>query len=391
MTEGSLWVRVPASVAEEYEVRVEEGGLARLGALCREASAAHRYAIIADSRVSELYGGRALASLERAGLSAELFDFPAGEWNKTRREWGRLTDRLLRAGYGRDTAVVALGGGVTGDLGGFVAATYMRGVPVVQVPTSLLAMVDSAVGGKVGLDTHAGKNLVGAFHHPLLVVVDPDLLATLPRLQVAAGLAEVVKVAAIQDESFFDWLEGHAADLLDGQPDLLREAVFRSIALKAEVVGADPTEMGGRAVLNFGHTVGHALELLSGYDVLHGEAVAAGLRAESRLGERIGITQAGTTARLAALLDRCGLERRLEEERNPEEVWEAAARDKKARRGRVRCVFLRCVGETARAEDGSHTFQIPASKGKEWFRVALRAESADDPGLDGALREGPRR
>ncbi|MGH7540584.1 MAG: 3-dehydroquinate synthase, partial [Gemmatimonadota bacterium] len=162
-----------------YPVRIEPGILARLGEACLDALPfVHRFAVLSDSKVARLYGEPAVASLRAAGIEADLWSFPAGEWNKTREEWARLTDALLLAGHGRDAAVVALGGGVTGDLAGFVAATYMRGVPVVQVPTSLLAMLDSAVGGKTGVDTEAGKNLVGAFHDPALVVIDPHVLST---------------------------------------------------------------------------------------------------------------------------------------------------------------------------------------------------------------------
>lgn len=323
------------------------------------AAPAHRVAVVADSRVGELYGEAALASFREEGCEARLFTFPAGEWNKTRTEWGELSNRMLRAGLGRDCAVVALGGGVTGDLAGFVAATYMRGVPVVQVPTTLLAMVDSSVGGKTGVDTEFGKNLIGSFCHPRLVLVDPDLLETLPRSQLASGLAEVVKMGAILDAELFGWLEDRAPALLDGDPVGRLSAIARCIELKAGVVGADPEERAHRAVLNFGHTIGHAMELLGGYGVLHGEAVAAGMRVEARLGEEMGITTPGTAARLAALLERCGLDRALEEERPASLVWEAMVRDKKARDGAVRCVLLREIGEAARDADGAYTFPLP--------------------------------
>lgn len=368
----AIRVPVPGRKAEAYQVLLVRGGLARLGELAREAVPAHRYAVIADGRVAELYGEAALESLRSAGCEGAVLTFPPGEWNKTREEWAGLSDRLARAGFGRDSAVIALGGGVTGDLAGFVAATYMRGIPVVQVPTSLLAMVDSSVGGKTGLDTDAGKNLIGAFHHPRLVLVDPDLLDTLPRPQLAAGLAEVVKVAAVRDESFFGWLEARAAALLRGEPGALEEAIFRAVGHKSAVVGTDPMERDVRALLNFGHTVGHALELLGGYAVLHGEAVAAGMRAEARLGELMGVTGPGTARRIEALLDACGLDRRLEEEPRPERVWEAMSRDKKGREAAVRCVLLLRVGEVARDLQDEYTFELPADRAVEWLGPALR-------------------
>lgn len=374
-----LSVRVPAAPAREYEVLVGEGALARLGELCREAAPAHRYALIADSRVGELYGRTAVEALGAADLEADLFLFPAGEWNKTREEWARLTDGMLRAGFGRDAAVVALGGGVTGDLASFVAATYMRGLPVVQVPTSLLAMVDSSVGGKAAVDTGVGKNLVGAFHHPSLVVIDPSLLATLPGPHLAAGLVEVVKVAAVRDASFFAWLEAEAGRLREGDRDALAEAIVRAVAHKAEVVEADPRESGGRAVLNFGHTVGHALELLGGYAVLHGEAVAAGMRAEARLGERLEVTEPGTAARLASLLEACGAGRGTVEVPRPDRLREAVRVDKKGRAGSPRCVLLRRIGEVARSPEGAHAFPLDEAA---WGHLgaALAVERDPAPG-----------
>ncbi len=375
---ASIRVRVPGRAEEDYAVTVESGALGRLGELCVEAAPAHVYAVIADSRVAELYGQTAVTSLGEAGAEAVLAPFPAGEWNKTREEWARLSDRLLHDGVGRDAAVVALGGGVTGDLAGFVAASYMRGLPVIQVPTSLLAMVDSAVGGKVGVDTPAGKNLVGAFHHPRLVVVDPELLRTLPPHQRWAGLAEVVKTAVIRDPDFFEWLQVAAEDLRRGEEEALEEAVVRSVRHKAEVVAADPAEAGLRETLNFGHTVAHALELLAGYELLHGEAVAAGMRAEARLGERLGVTEQGTTARIVDLLDACGLRGRPEEERRAPAVWRAARHDKKARAGRVRCVLLRRIGQVEPAEEGGWAHTIPPELGEDWFRAAL-SDGGPDP------------
>ena len=359
-----LRVRTPEG-GGGYPVRIGAGALGRLGEEVGREVGAFRYAVVADSRVAELHGETALDALRQAGQRAELFTFPAGEWNKTREEWGRLTDGILAAGLGRDGAVVALGGGVTGDLAGFVAATFLRGVPVVQVPTSTLAMMDAAVGGKTGVDTAAGKNLVGAFHHPALVLVDPELAATLPRPQRAAGLAEALKTAAVRDASLLEWLEERAEALLGAEPDTLEEAAFRVLGHKAEVVGTDPAEAGVRAILNFGHTVGHALESLAGFGLLHGEAVAAGMRAEARLGEALGVTEPGTAARLREVLGRCGLGHALETDRAAEEVWEAASRDKKGRRGSPRCVLLARIGEVARAADGAWTHPLAGTVGSD--------------------------
>lgn len=370
--ERRLSISVPGREPTAYPVVQRPGALTELGTWCEERVAAHRYAVISDSRVGELYGPAAIESLGAAGRPAELFTFPAGEWNKSREEWAGLTDRMLRRGFGRDSAVVALGGGVTGDLAGFVAASYMRGVPVVQVPTTLLAMFDSAIGGKTGVDTEAGKNLVGAFHHPALVLVDPTTLETLPRIQRIAGLAEAVKTAAILDQDLFAWLEREASKLVAGETGPTGDAIWRVLSHKAAVVSEDPAESGRRAILNFGHTVGHALELLGGYEILHGEAVAAGMRVEARLGENLEVTEPGTARRLAALLEACRLDLPAEEERSASVLWEAASRDKKARGGAVRCVLLRSIGEAARAPDGAWTFEIPDADGEARFASALR-------------------
>lgn len=376
-----LRVNVPGSPQRDYPVRVGRGLLDRLGALVSEAAPAHRYVLIADAEVAALYGARAESAFEVAGLRADLLTFPAGERHKSRSTWAELTDRMLAAGIGRDAAVVALGGGVTGDLAGFTASTYMRGLPFVVVPTSLLAMLDSAVGGKTGLDTPAGKNTVGAFHHPRAVIVDPDLLATLPAAERRAGLAEGVKAAAIADAGLFTWIEERAVALRDGEIPALEHLVTSSLSIKAKIVAADPEEAGGREVLNFGHTAGHALEALAGLELSHGEAVAAGMRLEARLGERVGVTEPGTAARLAAALDACGLpdavrapgaSERFGGVLTAERLLGAAAADKKARRGTVRWVLLQSIGGVAPAADGGWAHAFAADELSTQLAAALR-------------------
>jgi 3-dehydroquinate synthase len=348
------------------------GALDDLGELCREEVGAHRYAVVADAEVARLYGDRVVAALEEAGCPARLFTFPPGEASKSREAWSRLTDELLAAGYGRDAAVVALGGGVTGDLAGFVAATYLRGVPVVQAPTTVMAMLDSSVGGKTAVDTGAGKNLVGAFHHPSLVVADPGVLETLPPRQVAAGLSEGVKAAAIADADLMTWIEEEAEALAAGAAGVLSRLVRRGVEIKAEVVAEDPEEAGRRKVLNFGHTVGHALEALSGWHLLHGEAVAEGMRVEARLGEAMGVTEPGTARRLAGVLRRCGHAPGAGPGPEAARVLEAMATDKKARQGRVEVVLLERIGRVARAGDGSYARPLPSEDAEELVARALQ-------------------
>ncbi|MYA34574.1 MAG: 3-dehydroquinate synthase [Gemmatimonadales bacterium] len=356
-----------------YPIRIAPGLLADVGTLCRSQAPAHRYAVIADSQVARLYGPGVVTGFDDAGIDATLIPFPAGEWNKSRDQWAAVSDRMLREGFGRDSAVVALGGGVTGDLAGFVAATYMRGIPVIQIPTTLLAMLDSSVGGKTGVDTEAGKNLIGAFHHPSAVLIDPAVLETLPRHQRCAGLAEAVKTAAILDLELWDWMVAGASALSNGDSEASSELIERVVRHKAAVVGDDPLERDRREILNFGHTVGHALEALEGYKLLHGEAVAAGMRVESRLGELLGVTERGTSERLAVLLEACGLGGDWEADREPTEIRDAMSKDKKARLDRIRCVFLSRIGEVATDADGRHSFGLGDEDLGQLLATALRS------------------
>jgi 3-dehydroquinate synthase len=350
-------ITVPAAV-HHYDVLIEPGLIDRLAdALARYAPAA-RYAVIADAAVAALYGDRTVVAARASGSAADLFTFPPGERSKTRATWGALTDAMLEAGIGRDACVIALGGGVTTDLAGFVAATYMRGLPCVQVPTSLLAMIDASIGGKTGVDAPAGKNLVGAFAPPRCVVVDPGVLGTLPAVERRAGLAEAVKHAAIGDAGHFEALEGLDADAWLLDPETPTDLVARSIGIKAAIVEADPNERGRRAILNFGHTIAHAIERVTAYEVGHGHAVAIGMVVEARLGEALGITRPGTAARLAALLERLGLPT-APPAVPVRAIVAATATDKKARGGAVRYALLSAIGAAAGSDDAGWTVSVP--------------------------------
>jgi 3-dehydroquinate synthase len=351
MTRAGETVLVEAG-SGSYEVRVDSGLLDRLPGLLGEYCPAHRYAIISDNRVAALYGQRVVEALERAGMEAKLFAFPAGEPHKTRAEWALLSDEMFAAKLGRDAAVLALGGGVTGDLAGFVAATYMRGLPLVQLPTTLLAMIDSSVGGKTGVDTPAGKNLVGAFLQPALVAADTSTLRTLAPAEVRAGMAEAIKHGAIADEAYFGAIETELPALLDLEPPALQRLIVRSVEIKAEVVARDERETGQRKMLNFGHTLGHAVEALSGYRLLHGEAVAIGMVLEARLGERLGVTAPESANRLQRLLAAAGLPTEKPEQMTPGAVLDATRSDKKARRGRVEYSLIEKIGVASAGPDG---------------------------------------
>ena len=337
-------VALPAPGATAYEIRLGRGLLADLPALLQQACPASRYAVITDSHVAPLYGQQVVARLHDATVPAELFEFPAGEWNKTRETWTTLSDRMLAAHIGRDAAVIALGGGVVGDLAGFVAATYLRGVPYVQVPTTLLAMIDSSIGGKTGVDVPAGKNLLGAFHQPRLVVADLDVLRSLPVPQLAAGMAEAVKHGVIADERYFEVLEREHRAVAAKEPGVLEQVVRRSVEIKAEVVAADEREAGRRAILNFGHTVGHAIEATSKFATLHGEAVAIGMAYEARLAEALGIAERGLGDRIRRLLECYRLPLELPESASADALVGAMRLDKKARAGSVRFALPRAIG-----------------------------------------------
>ena len=345
---------MPVIDVGSYSVTIEVGALSTLGAVVERVAPAHRYVVITDENVRPRYAARVVATL-RGDRRADVLTVPADEAYKTRESWARLTDEMLAAGVGRDTTVIALGGGVVGDLAGFVAATYMRGVPVLQVPTTLLAMIDSSIGGKTGVDTPAGKNLVGAFHQPAAVIADPLTLCTLPPAQLRAGLAEAIKHGAIADAAYFDRIRGGMNGLLDPSragEAMMRDVIARSVEIKAQVVQRDEREGGLRKILNFGHTIGHAVELLSDYEMLHGEAIAIGMALEAELAERLGIAEFGTAERLLDLLSAAGLPTRRPSEMAPERIVQATKSDKKARRGVTEYSLPRRIGAMAGESSG---------------------------------------
>jgi 3-dehydroquinate synthase len=322
-----------------YDVVVGTGLLARLDSFVPPSEAATAV-VVTNRTVDALYGQTVRDALGRIGLATHTVEVPDGETAKSIDTLAMLYHRFAAAGLRRDDLVVALGGGVVGDLAGFAAATWHRGVAVLQLPTTLLAQVDSSLGGKTGINLPEGKNLVGAFHQPVAVVADTSALATLPVRELRAGLGEVAKYGFIADPVVLDLLERHPDEVIDGDPDLLTEIVRRGVAVKARVVAADERESGERALLNYGHTFGHAIEAITRYEqYLHGEAVALGMVAAAHLGERLGITEAGTERRTRAILERLGLPTGgigLD----PARVWEHVGRDKKAKQ-HVR--FVVCV------------------------------------------------
>jgi len=338
-----------APVRSRSRIRIARSGLERLGAFVRETTRAEQVVLVTDARVGALHGGTAERSLRRDGIAVATVRVPRGEGAKRAPVLARLWDAFAASRLDRGGAVVALGGGVVGDLAGFAAATWLRGVPWVAVPTTVLAQVDASVGGKTAIDLASGKNLVGAFHQPAGVLVDPATLATLPPRQRRSGLAEVVKTGFAVDRALWDWLELQLDALDRGEPAALAGAVERSIRAKARVVLADERERpgGGRTALNFGHTLGHAIEASLGYRrLLHGEAVAIGMRAAAWLSVRVAGLAPESHVRLEAALDHLGLPARMPRV-GIERLLKALRQDKKRANGEVRWVLTPRIGDAS--------------------------------------------
>ena len=339
-------VSVPLA-GRSYSILIGAGLLPSLGAECNNLGLGRRCAVISDSRVAPEYGQAALASLQHGGFEPTLLRIPAGETAKRLRIVERCYGKLAAHRLERNSFIVALGGGVVGDLAGFVAATYLRGIDFVQVPTTLLAQVDSSVGGKVGVNLPAGKNLVGAFHQPRLVLCDLDTLKTLPPRELRAGLAEVIKYGIIYDAQFFTRLERDLPRLLKLDRECLVEVVARCCEIKAEVVSQDERESGLRSILNFGHTIGHALEAISGYGkYLHGEAIAIGQVAAARLSERqLGLSTADVM-RIQTAFTAAGLPTKVRlTKAQVSRLFDAMRVDKKVAGGEIKFVLAKRIGE----------------------------------------------
>jgi 3-dehydroquinate synthase len=343
--------------ARSYDVLVGPGLIDRAGELMAPLLKRRRTAVVSDETVWGLHGARLTAALEQAGISVHPVIVPPGEQTKSFQGLADVSERLLALGLDRGDLVTAFGGGVVGDLAGFAAAIYKRGIDFVQVPTTLLAQVDSSVGGKTAIDVAAGKNLIGAFHQPRLVLADLDVLASLPEREMRCGYAEVIKYGLLGDFGFFEWLEANGAAVLAREPAALAHAVARSIEMKAEIVAEDETEQGRRALLNLGHTFAHALEAETGYgaDLLHGEAVAAGMALAFRFSAAQGLAPTQDAGRAAAAIAAAGLPTCLEGVAG--HPFDAAAlvrhmaQDKKAEGGRLTFILARGLGSAFVAKD----------------------------------------
>jgi 3-dehydroquinate synthase len=319
------------------------------GLLSRQATylsgIASRFAIITDENVKELYGNALMDSFKASGLNVELFSFPGGELYKTRDTKENLEDQLFEQGFGRDCCVIALGGGIVIDLAGFIAATYCRGVPLVMMPTSLLAMVDACIGGKTGVNAPYGKNLIGAIYQPKKVVIDTSVLHTLPQKEFSNGIVEMIKHGLIADAVLFNYLEDHFTELLELNLPRLEKAIFESCRIKKQIIEQDEKEKGLRRLLNYGHTVGHALEKLTHYHLSHGEAVAIGLLVESYISYELGFLDHDGVARIKKILVHYLLPLEFSYRFSSEAILEAMRLDKKSLDGTPRFALIQAIGE----------------------------------------------
>jgi 3-dehydroquinate synthase len=330
--------------ARRYPIRIGSGMLDDAAFWC-DAIRGRHVLVVSDEHVAPLYAGRVREAMEGCGVDPAVQVLSSGEAHKNLDAVSRIFDALAQLGATRDACVIALGGGVVGDIAGFASACWMRGIDFIQMPTTLLAMVDSSVGGKTGVDHAAGKNLIGAFHQPRAVIADLDTLATLPERELRAGFAEVIKTAAIGDAEFLAWLEANASALLACDAEALTHAIATCCRFKAGVVERDEREAGERALLNFGHTFGHAIEAEAGYGtLLHGEAVAVGMLLAARLSVRLGMADENDTDRLRALLQAFGLPLELPSGLQADALLARMRLDKKNRAGTLRLILWRGIG-----------------------------------------------
>lgn len=328
-----------------YEIEIRQGLLKDGAALTHFLKPlGSRFAIVTDDRVAPLHGEPLRQLLSSSGLDVSLFTFPSGEQHKTRQTKEALEDQMFQRGLGRDTCLIALGGGVVTDLGGYLAATYCRGIPLVLIPTSLMGMVDASIGGKTGVDVPYGKNLIGAIYQPKKIWVDPELLRTLPLRELRQGVVEMIKHGLIADARYFEYLETHVEQILALDLTALERAIKDSCRIKVAVVQQDEKESGLRRLLNYGHTVGHAIESAMHYAVPHGEAVSIGLVIESRLCVKLGQLKPVSLARIESILGRYGLPLHLPEKISKQMVLDGMLLDKKALKGRPRFVVIRDIG-----------------------------------------------
>lgn len=340
-------VELKEEVDNSYDILIGDGLVDDLVQELKQNPIANAYAIITDSNVEKVYGKKLLKDLQKKNLHLHLISFPAGEKGKNRKTKEKIEDKMLNLALGRDTCIIALGGGVVGDVSGFVAATYMRGVPYIQVPTTLLAMVDSSIGGKVAVDTKKAKNSIGAFYQPKKVIIDLNFLKTLPKNEFVNGLVEVIKHALIKDRNFFHFIEKNIGKILNYDLDILRHTIKRSCEIKAEIVMQDEKEKGLRKILNYGHTIGHAIESASNYKISHGNAIAIGMSYATKLSAKLGFLDEGSVIRQNNILEYIGMPHKISHHKlNPKKILDHIQFDKKIINGKINFVLLNAIGDS---------------------------------------------
>lgn len=352
-------------VDESYDILIGFGLFEKIPAHLKDNPVGDKYAIITDSALRGIYGENLLERFNEEGVDACLIDFPAGEESKNINTVVYLVKRLLRCGVDRRSAIIALGGGVVGDIGGFTASVYMRGIPFIQVPTTLMAQVDSSIGGKTAVDMEEGKNLIGSFHQPRRVYIDPSLLKTLPRREYISGLAEVVKYGVICDPDLFEYLERNVDKIKSMDEGALLHIIKRSCMIKKTIVEEDPLERNKRVILNYGHTPGHAIERLTGYKCLHGEAISVGMRISGWIAVKKGFWSIDDWRRQNRLLESFSLPLKMDFSVN--DLVEALYYDKKVEGGKLMFVLPKRIGEMASING---RYKIPVSEDE--VRIFLR-------------------
>ncbi|OQW34419.1 MAG: hypothetical protein A4E19_18335 [Nitrospira sp. SG-bin1] len=355
---------VPVSLAERsYEITIQAGLLEKLGRELKKLGVTGKVGIVSDRHVARHYLKRSVETIKRHGMDPIPIILTPGEQSKTLTTVSQILDVLARHRFERSSMLLALGGGVVGDMAGFAASIYQRGIPYIQVPTTLVAQVDSSVGGKTGVDHRLGKNLIGSFYQPRAVWIDPETLHTLPPRELVAGFAEVIKYGIIADESFFNYLQRHMSDLRKQVPRTIATVVKRSCEIKAEVVAADERESDRRRILNYGHTIGHALETLGGYQSLvHGEAVGIGLVQEAELACFQEICSGAVVEDIRRAVKDVGLSDRMPGWA-PQKIWKAMLHDKKVSGGRVIGVWPECIGQVRIGPIERHVFE-------QWYSMS---------------------
>ncbi len=338
-------INIKGAKPKPYNILIGSNLFETLALELKNSQLAYKYAVVSDSNVSKLYFKKLQEAFNKEGLSCLLITIPAGEKSKNRKNKELIEDTMLENGMARDSAIIALGGGVVGDIAGFIASTYNRGIPYIQYPTSLVACVDSSIGGKTAIDTKHGKNLIGSFYQPGKVYIDINTLTTLKKQEIREGLAEIIKYGIIYDADFFDYISDNISEIFNYDMDVLNKIIKRSCEIKGFVVEDDEKESNLRKILNFGHTVGHAVEQLSGYSISHGSAISTGMVIEAQIAAKSNILSIESIKMINEIFSSAGLPTELKSNVDRSKIIETMKLDKKARKGNIEFALPKKIGE----------------------------------------------